>query len=221
MLKMFKMKLIMTFVVAVIMGDTTTMLPIFYNEYGTIKTPQIFNIRNVTTKSKRTYQSENAKDATLLPDIEISQDNTVNTNKQESIYSKPEVSNHIDDVAPSSKVEEQNSINAVGKSTDKVELKEENNINIENQESTNKVLEKEIPTIYYDKTTMIYDNDNVTLLRVEYYVNNSLIYYSVVEQFDATTKSYVEKIYQCNRETNIDSLVRIDVYTNGNLVTTY
>ncbi len=221
MLKMFKMKLIMTFVVAVIMGDTTTMLPIFYNEYGTIKTPQIFNIRNVTTKSKRTYQSENAKDATLLPDIEISQDNTVNTNKQESIYSKPEVANHIDDVAPSSKLEEQNSINAIENPTDKVEPKEENNINIENQESTNKVLEKEIPTIYYDKTTMIYDNDNVTLLRVEYYVNNSLIYYSVVEQFDATTKSYVEKIYQCNRETNIDSLVRIDVYTNGNLVTTY
>lgn len=221
------MKLIMTFMVAVIMGDVSTkMLPMFYNDHGTVKMPQIFNIRNVTAKSKSTYQQEDLKNESSLQNKETSsdtlQDNTMNTNKQESIYSNSEVLNQIDNTVASSKVEEKNSINVIENSNDTVEWKEEyHNIDRENQNSTKEVLEKEIPTIHYDRTTTIYDNDNVTLLRVEYYINNKLTYYSVIEQFDATTKSYIEKIYQCNRETNIDPLVRTDVYTNGNLITTY
>lgn len=227
MLRVFKMKLIMTFMVAVIMGDVSTkMLPMFYNDHGTVKMPQIFNIRNVTAKSKSTYQQEDLKNESSLQNKETSsdtlQDNTMNTNKQESIYSNSEVLNQIDNTVASSKVEEKNSINVIENSNDTVEWKEEyHNIDRENQNSTKEVLEKEIPTIHYDRTTTIYDNDNVTLLRVEYYINNKLTYYSVIEQFDATTKSYIEKIYQCNRETNIDPLVRTDVYTNGNLITTY
>lgn len=221
------MKLIMTFMVAVIMGDVSTkMLPMFYNDHGTVKMPQIFNIRNVMTKSKSTYQQEDLKNESSLQNKETSsdtlQDDTMNTNKQESIYSNSEVLNQIDNIVASSKVEEKNSINVIENSNDTVEWKEEyHNIDRENQDSTKEVLEKEIPTIHYDRTTTIYDNDNVTLLRVEYYINNTLTYYSVIEQFDVTTKSYIEKIYQCNRETNIDPLVRTDVYTNGNLVTTY
>lgn len=227
MLRVFKMKLIMTFMVAVIMGDVSTkMLPMFYNDHGTVKMPQIFNIRNVMTKSKSTYQQEDLKNESSLQNKETSsdtlQDDTMNTNKQESIYSNSEVLNQIDNIVASSKVEEKNSINVIENSNDTVEWKEEyHNIDRENQDSTKEVLEKEIPTIHYDRTTTIYDNDNVTLLRVEYYINNTLTYYSVIEQFDVTTKSYIEKIYQCNRETNIDPLVRTDVYTNGNLVTTY
>ncbi len=80
---------------------------------------------------------------------------------------------------------------------------------------------QKVPTIYYDRTTSIYANDNVTLLRVEYYVNNKLTYYSSVEQFDASTKSYVEKIYQYDDATNTQILVRTDVYSNGNLIKSY
>lgn len=75
--------------------------------------------------------------------------------------------------------------------------------------------------IQYDRTTTIYANDNITLLRVEYYLNNKLTYYSVVEQFDATTKSYIEKIYKCNLETNINPLVCTREYKNGNLIKSY
>ena len=47
------------------------------------------------------------------------------------------------------------------------------------------------------------------------------MYYSVIENFNAVTKSYTEKIYKCNRETNVDPLVRTDVYANGNLIKSY
>ena len=78
-----------------------------------------------------------------------------------------------------------------------------------------------VPTIYYDRTTSIYENDNKTLIRVEYYSNNKLTYYSVVEQFDIPTTSYVEKIYKYNYETNTEILVRTDIYSNGTLVKSY
>ena len=71
--------------------------------------------------------------------------------------------------------------------------------------------------IHYDRTTSIYANDNITLLRIEYYVNNKLTYYSSVEQFDSTTHSYIEKIY----EATTLSLIRTDMYSNGNLVKSY
>ncbi len=34
-------------------------------------------------------------------------------------------------------------------------------------------------------------------------------------------KSYIEKIYKCNHETDIDPLIRTDVYVNGQLTESY
>lgn len=65
----------------------------------------------------------------------------------------------------------------------------------------------------YYRTTSIYDNDETTLLRVEYYnENNQLINYSVVTNFDSSTNSYTETIYDSNC-----ALERTDVYVNGAL----
>lgn len=63
----------------------------------------------------------------------------------------------------------------------------------------------------YWRTTSIYDNDGVTLLRVEYYDrNNQLIFYSAVTDYDSGTNSYTENIYSKDME-----LVRTDTYVNG------
>lgn len=68
----------------------------------------------------------------------------------------------------------------------------------------------------YHHTTSIYDNDEKTLLRVEYYNdNNQLINYSVVTNFDSNTNSYTETIYDSNCV-----LERTDVYENGSLSST-
>lgn len=65
--------------------------------------------------------------------------------------------------------------------------------------------------IHYWRTTSIYANDNVTLLRVEYYdENNNLIFYSVVTDYDSSTNSYTEDIYSRDMEH-----VRTDTYVNG------
>lgn len=65
----------------------------------------------------------------------------------------------------------------------------------------------------YYRTTSIYDNDETTLLRVEYYnENNQLINYSVVTDFDSSSNSYTETIYDSNCV-----LERTDVYVNGSL----
>lgn len=87
--------------------------------------------------------------------------------------------------------------------------------------TTNSASKANLPTIHYDRTTSIYDDDKITLLRVEYYSNNKLIYYSDVEQFDVATNSYTEKIYQWNTEKNIEILIRTDIYSNGRLVNSY
>lgn len=65
--------------------------------------------------------------------------------------------------------------------------------------------------ISYWRTTSIYANDNVTLLRVEYYdENNNLVFYSVVTDYDSSTKSYKEDIYSRDME-----FVRTDTYVDG------
>lgn len=70
----------------------------------------------------------------------------------------------------------------------------------------------------YHHTTSIYDNDETTLLRVEYYDdNNQLIKYSSVTDFDSDTNSYKENIYHYDEETESSVLERTDVYENGTL----
>lgn len=218
MFKICKKKLIITFVtVTVVGGISIRTLPMFHNAHTTIKKSKASNItenytKDVTVDSKNIKKNDDNKELDSLSDTKNSsnnnESNSSSTNKQKVINSESEkpsnnsVSNN--QAATSSQLKSTNS-----------------NINTENQNSTNPTLEVKIPTIHYDRTTSIYANDNITLLRIEYYINNQLTYYSVIEQFDATTKSYIEKIYQCDRETNIDPLVRTDVYANGKLIKSY
>lgn len=151
--------------------------------------------------------------------------NSNGANSQETVSAQIEKTSNNNDANNQETVSvqaEKPSNNTNKQETVTSQLKDTNsNVNTENQSNTNASSKVEKPTIHYDRTTSIYANDNITLLRVEYYANNKLTYYSVVEQFDAMTKSYIEKIYQCNRETNIDPLIRTDVYSNGNLIKSY
>lgn len=73
-------------------------------------------------------------------------------------------------------------------------------------------------TFDYHHTTSIYENDNVTLIRVEYYDdNNKLINYSSVTDFDSSTNSYTENIYTWDNENQTSVLVRTDTYMDGSL----
>lgn len=68
----------------------------------------------------------------------------------------------------------------------------------------------------YHHTTSIYDNDESTLLRVEYYNDdNQLIKYSSVTDFDSSTNSYKEEIYHYDETIQSSVLERTDVYENG------
>lgn len=122
-------------------------------------------------------------------------------------------------------VENENAIEIVNEnSSSDVNLlvENENVVEIVNENvNTNLTLEINTPTIHYDRTTSIYDNDKETLLRVEYYLNNRLTYYSDIEEFDIATKSYTEKIYQWNYAKNTEELIRTDIYSNGILINSY
>lgn len=66
----------------------------------------------------------------------------------------------------------------------------------------------------YHHTTSIYDNDEKTLIRVEYYdENNKLFQYSEVTDYDSETNSYKETIYNAS-DMGVD---RTDTYENGSL----
>lgn len=169
------------------------------------------NQNNIDTKSEEVdnLQLENIKNSDNINDKETSNyqlnnSNNNNITKQENIISKPE--------QPSNNNEANKSTTAANY---QVKVDNSSNINTESTNNINTVQEPKVnnKTIDYDRTTRIYDNDEITLIRVEYYKNNKLAYYSIVEQFDATTKSYVENIFNCNCEP-----VRTDTYSNGSLV---
>lgn len=70
----------------------------------------------------------------------------------------------------------------------------------------------------YHHTTSIYENDEKTLIRVEYYdENNHLSHYSSVTNFDSETNSYTEEIYHYDEESKTSVLDRTDTYVNGEL----
>lgn len=167
-----------------------------------IKKLQANNSKENAIKDTKSNHKNNDYD-----ELDINSENNNSTNKYEV-------------VTPKSENDNKNGFNEkiINNPTSKTE---ENDINKETQENTNSELESNEKEFSYDRTTTIYSNDNITLLRVEYYLNNKLTYYSVVEQFDASTKSYIEKIYECNRETNVDLLTRTDQYINGNLIKSY
>ena len=210
---MFKKKLIITLLVVAggALGISVKSFPIFHNVHTTPKMSHASNIKenhvsDEKVDSKSTSQNDTDKNLDSSSNTENSSDDSKNNNseakKEETIHSKLEKSS-------SNNTDNQSS----------VQSQPENNTN--SQVSTNTTPKVEAPVFRYDRTTSIYANDNVTLLRVEYYLNNKLTYYSVIEQFDVATKSYIEKIYQCNLETNIDPFIRTDVYVNGTLVKSY
>lgn len=210
MLKMFLKNLIGMFAtVAIFGGISTTTLPALNDLHTTDRKSQASNIKENNSKDivvdPQTEKESDNKEQNSSADTKTPSDNSQNNNanKQETTETKSEQSSNTN----------------INKKTTSSQTT--TTINTKNQDTTNTTPEVKTPTITYDRTTSIYDNDNITLLRVEYYKNNKLTYYSVVEQFDATTKSYVEKIYQCNRETNIDPLIRTDIYANGNLIKSY
>lgn len=233
MLKLLKMKLLMTFVAIIIVGGILVKtIPLFYNADTSIKKVQTSNVKDVATENQNI-------DKNFLSDNSSNNNETINKSKNSILKLKQSNNNgNTSKIGTVSKSEDlsNNNINNQESINSKLEQSNNNDTNKESDISTSLnnedidanidnnnelILEKEIPTIHYDRTTSIYANDNTTLLRVEYYIDNKLTYYSVVLQFDASTRSYIEKIYQCNRETNIDSLIRTDEYISGNLVKSY
>ncbi len=215
MYKIFLSKLTMMFLaVAVIGGVSTATLPMLNSEQTASRKSQASNtkednIKDVTLDSQNTNKKDTDKELDSVSDEQKSSDNSQNNNDQNK-----QATNNPESEKSSNNTNKQVATSSQSRNTN-------NNVSTNKQTSTTTTSEVKTPTIYYDRTTSIYANDNITLLRVEYYKNNKLTYYSVVEQFDAETKSYTEKIYQCNRVTNIDPLIRTDVYVNGNLIKSY
>lgn len=218
MIKLFQNKLIITFtVVTAVSGISISALSLIDNTKTTTKNLQASNIKedltkDITVDSQKEEPNRNDENTNLESDVtKISDDSNNKEIRQETIGSEIKKSNNKTD---NNTVNKQETIPSQEKVTS-------SNAKTSSQNSISTNPKGSIPSIYYDRTTSIYANDNITLLRVEYYVNNKLTYYSVVEQFEATTKSYIEKIYKCNRETNIDSLIRTDVYENSVLIKSY
>lgn len=144
-------------------------------------------------------------------------------NKQENIYeTKKTESNEViskDDKIPTQEKTNDNNIVINEDTVDNIEEIDSNDVI--DKETINNNEDIKFTPIFYDRTTSIYDNDNITLLRIEYYKNNKLMYYSAIENFNADTKSYIEKIYHYDWDTNIEYLIRTDSYVNGQLVNSY
>lgn len=70
----------------------------------------------------------------------------------------------------------------------------------------------------YHHTTSIYDNDESTLIRVEYYdENNKLFEFSQVTNHDSSSNSYTEDVYYTDQESGEIVHDRTDTYVNGEL----
>lgn len=237
MFKVLKKKLIFTLVATItpiaVMSISTKTLFILHNTNTINEKTQDYSIKEKNTAEVsadvQNVQENNNQELNSVADAENSSNN--DANHQETTSSQLENSNNKD-------ANNQKNINYQQKNPSnysEINTQETTNFQPENLNSqqvasnqqkneninTNTVSEAKISTIHYDRTTSIYADDNITLLRIEYYINNKLTYYSVIKQFDATTKSYIEEIYQCNRETNIDPLIRTDVYVNGTLTKSY
>lgn len=170
---------------------------------------KIYEPSKTVKQSKTPYVEENAIDTIETNDQKEISSNQENLNNKEEKVSVTEPEKSNDNV----KANDSNQISSPKKSNDSPK--------VEQQTATISTPKVTVPTIYYDRTTSIYENDNKTLIRVEYYANNKLVYYSSVEQFDVATNSYIEKIYKYDYENNIQILVRTDVYSNGNLIKSY
>ncbi|MCI9586157.1 MAG: hypothetical protein HFH45_05965 [Bacilli bacterium] len=175
---------------------------------------KIYEPSETVKHSKSSYKKENYinnNDTNTKKDV---------TSKQETLNSNTNADAQPKTVSETDKadnnVETNNKTNTISKPQ-----KSTTNTKVDKQAIINSTPKVTVPTIHYDRTTSIYENDNKTLIRVEYYVNNKLTYYSVVEQFDIETNSYIEKIYKYDYENNVQILVRTDKYSNGTLIKSY
>lgn len=249
MFSVLKKKIVMSFLTVAVVGSVSvTAFSILQNSNMVSKQNDNSKIHDVTIDLKETSKKD--QNSNVLTDVKKTNSVSSNTKIDESNHDVKKVENPIlkqenmstnniipileqekENVDVEEKSENNKSSETIKEEVTKpsdlhenvtsTEVKEINKINAEMEENINDIVEAKVPTISYDRTTSIYENDNVTLLRVEYYVNNKLTYYSVIDVFDAKTKSYIEKIYQCNLETNIDPLIRTDEYVNGNLIKSY
>lgn len=144
----------------------------------------------------------------IVPDTSINAEQTIESVELNKIQ---EVNIQAETPKTTKRVNEATTTTSISKTTKRVD----------EVTTTNSDSKTSLPTLRYDRTTSIYDDDKVTLLRIEYYSNNKLIYYSDVEQFNAVTNSYTEKIYQWDNEKDIEILIRTDIYSNGKLVKSY
>lgn len=208
---MLKKNLMITLAIAttatVTIGGSISLLSTDNKSHKTIKQSQITNFNgNYINNINEVTQSINKN-----TDKKYENKNEITENKNEEVVKETKVYSEKD-------LKTNNKGNNNQQEKASFESQEiENYIQKESEVNSTKTPEVIMKTIDYDRTTSIYANDNITLLRVEYYVNNKLMYYSSVEQFDSTTHSYIEKIY----EAETLSLIRTDIYSNGNLVKSY
>lgn len=207
----------------IIVGNQKGTIPVIHNELP-------------TPNQQTTVMEKKANENIFMSDTEttskVSLNNSINkkeTNLSKQIDQQGKQKNKINVLNDSKVVNKQESIQKI-ENTNNIEITNKNesipkeekiDINENNDETVNNSEVKNLAPIFYDRTTSIYDNDNKTLLRIEYYVNNKLTYYSYIEQFDVTTRSYIEKICKWNYEKNKEVLVRTDVYSNGKLTKSY
>lgn len=235
---MLKKTLIMTSVVVAIVGVNIKILPLLKED--TMIMSKVSNSYQIASNNKSTsLLIPNAYKTNAYKSLLFALDNgETKSTKKDNIVKKEDDTPKVEEgkiedlqgAVTSLKEERENNTSSVLKTeTEKenVSKKEidsslvENDINLDSEINVNFSNTKEVPTIYYDRITSIYENDNITLIRREYYVNNRLAYYSFVKQFDAATVSYVELIYQYNYETNSQVLIRTDIYRNGRLENSY
>lgn len=219
----------MTFMVtAAVVGSVAfKSLPITSKYPNPIKFSQLSSIykqdNSIKKDSKKIAKKENKKVTTSSNKSNSVVEDTTNTNNNKKNVINNQNSNNNEGIIKKSSV-----ISESNKQDNNVNTNKEDNINFykenvneevkDTQLNNNSEIKKEIPSINYDRTTSIYENDNKTLIRVEYYLNNKLVYYSDIEDFDFTTKSYIEKIYQYDFEKEVEYLIRTDKYYNGELI---
>ncbi len=210
MLKVLNVKLITIIITATAVGAIAISVPVFNNVSTSVKETQNSNNKENYTNSDLNSLSDTDSSDKKVTDSSIEKKGNKVTSKNTSSNTQIKDTNKEYNASENEQTESSSQINDTNSIT-----------NEENIVDVNDTLEVNLPTIQYDRTTSIYADDKITLIRIEYYINNKITYFSDIEQFDATTKSYIEKIYKCNHETDIDPLIRTDVYVNGQLTESY
>lgn len=192
--------------------------------------PSLHEYSTDVSKSESAYKedlTEETNNEELMSSASESENTTSNTSTPVSsgITTKKEISNSDINIENKTSVtsDTENTSSTINSNNNQIDiiLPEENIIEpidwIPNvpASSASKIV---APSINYDRTTSIYADDDETLIRVEYYLNNKLVYYSYVEEFNAETNSYIERICKWDYEKDTEILVLTNIYSNGIIV---